>query len=349
MAGGSGVKLPFRSPRSLEIPILMLHGLCEQIPSYAVFKGGRTCMLPVEDFSELIQWCCKNFDVVRVSELEDLLQSGFQRYRPLLLTFDDGLASVIDHALPILRERRISAVVFVTTEWTDAGRTPPIFQLERILSSCIPTSLVLRINGARLSLELTSSKEISPALDRVWDFLFEHHFPPLKLTFEHICIGDKPISDPCPADREFWFPASWSELRSGVREGLLEIGSHMKSHTPLTWLGEEIIHKEVTQSGARLETELNCRVKACSYPHGMFNDQVRSVTAAHYTWAFSNSGGVLGGNSDRFCAPRIHVPGENWRRVKRAVWLHSWDRKGFGLRVARALNSVKASQVASAL
>src|SRR5438128_5688533 len=102
------------------VPVLMLHGLCERMPPYALSAGGRTCLLPVEDFAEVVAWCCRNFDVVRLSELKECLASSGRRARPLVLTFDDGLASVIDLALPILRQHRVSAAMFVTTGWTDA-------------------------------------------------------------------------------------------------------------------------------------------------------------------------------------------------------------------------------------
>ena len=127
--------------RRRQIPVLMFHGLCEQIPEYALFQGGRSCLLPVADFSSLIQWCCQNYDVVRVSDIDDLLSGKFPRSRPLLLTFDDGMASAIDYGLPVLRQKRISAVMFVATGITDSGRTPDIFRLDRIVYGCPPPQL----------------------------------------------------------------------------------------------------------------------------------------------------------------------------------------------------------------
>lgn len=122
------------------VPVLMFHGLCEQVPAYAQFPGGRTCLLQVEAFANLIAWCSQNFDILTLAELESYLAGKCRRLRPLILTFDDGLASVLDLALPILRSHRAPAVVFVTTAWTEAGSTPPIFALERFVWENLPCS-----------------------------------------------------------------------------------------------------------------------------------------------------------------------------------------------------------------
>lgn len=303
------------------IPVLMFHGLCERVPEYALYPGGRTCFLSLEDFSSVIQWCCQNFDVVRISELDDLLVGKAYKHRPLVLTFDDGLASVIDYALPVLREHQVPAVIFVTTEWTDAGHTPLIFQMERIIFNRIPLTLEVRIGDAKLQLEFTSFEQIGQGFSRLWDFLFTHRLAPLRLTYDQVLIDGKPVGHgDLEEDRQFWFPASWDELRSAAQAGVIEIGSHMQSHTPLPWFDEEQIRAEVAGSRTRLERELGCAVQACAYPHGMSNDEVVRIAGETYAWAFSNTGGVLGPNSSRSCAPRIHVSSDDWTVVQRVIF-----------------------------
>jgi peptidoglycan/xylan/chitin deacetylase (PgdA/CDA1 family) len=90
----------------------MFHGLCERIPEYALFPEGRTCLLEVEKFSKIIKWCSENYKILRLSDLEDYLANGSEKTPGIILTFGDGLAPVMDMALPILQEYRISAVLF---------------------------------------------------------------------------------------------------------------------------------------------------------------------------------------------------------------------------------------------
>lgn len=306
--------------RGRQIPVLMFHGLCEQIPEYTLFQGGRTCLMPVDDFSSVVQWCCQNYDVVRVSDIDDLLSGKFPRSRPLLLTFDDGLASVIDYGLPVLRQKRLSAVMFVATGITDSGRTPDIFQLERIIYECIPAKVEIEIQGERLDLSVPSKAHVSDSFFKLWSWLTERRFPPLQFTLDSVQVNGNVVKrEMIPDDRTFWFPASWDELKAAAREGILEIGSHMVTHQPLPWLTRDKIEKEMVDSQSRLEREFARSVGVCAYPHGQTNETVCEVAGAHYRWAFCDSGGPLKGISQRLRAPRIHVPSEDWAEAKRAV------------------------------
>ena len=171
-------------------------------------------MLEVNDFHRLIDWITENFQVIRMEDLDRHLISGDRKRPPIVLTFDDGLASVIDLALPILQEHRISAVLFVTTDWIDSGRTPDIFLLEKAIWECLPVKLVILIGDKKLELRINSRQEASKAFTRLWYFLFKIRFPPLKLNAEDIHINGKRWERQKSEDRYFWFPASWEEIRA---------------------------------------------------------------------------------------------------------------------------------------
>lgn len=316
------------------VPVLMFHGLCERIPEYALFPGGRSCFMEVEAFSRFMSWCSKNFDILCLSDLDKYLIAGNKKLRPIILTFDDGLASVIDLALPILREYNASAVVFVTKEWTDSARTPDIFLLERVLWECIPTNLRINVNDHGLELQITSRAQAPNALTCLWDFLFEIRFPPLKLAAENIIIDDKPLQrQEVPEDRHFWFPASWEELRAAAHTGLLEIGSHMVSHVPLPWLSDSEKLFQMQHSRDELSRILGVQVKACAHPHGPVDDRTIAMAEKIYNWSFTNKPGRINVKTSRGAAPRYHVPGEMPGRVK---WMLQW---GQGISILRTIYS----------
>jgi peptidoglycan/xylan/chitin deacetylase (PgdA/CDA1 family) len=289
----------------------MFHGLCTQVPGYALFPGGRTCLLKVDDFSKLVAWCSKNFDILRLKDLNEYLITPTQKLRPLILTFDDGLASVIDLALPILKDYRASALVFVTTMWTDSGRTPDIFLLERALWNQIPANLTLNINDNRLNFDITSRASAAKVLTCIWGFLFKIHFPPLNITAENILINGKPLErQEVPEDRYFWFPASWEELRAAAQAGWLEIGSHMVSHIPLSWLSDEDKLFQLCHSRNELSRILGVPIISCSHPHGPINQGSITMAENIYDWSFTNKPGWLNSKTRRGALPRYHVPGE---------------------------------------
>jgi len=306
-------------PQYPSVPVLMLHGVCDPVPDYASMPG-RTCLLGVEEFDQLLDWCRKDFDVLRLGELNELIACGRAgKYRPIVLTFDDGLASTLDHAVPLLRREGLSATMFVATDWIDSAATPLIFELERVLFFGTPTRIEVSLGDHSFRREVESTDQIAGVLSSLWTFLFERRFPPLKLPANQVMVGDRPLGSRIEPDCEFWFPASWDELRAAATDGVLEIGSHMQSHTPLTWLDADHIEEEMAGSKKRLEAEFGSEVLACSYPHGMSSSLVRASAEKVYEWGFTNIGSLLRAGTSRHRAPRFHVPGERWDAVKNRI------------------------------
>lgn len=293
------------------IPVLMFHGLCEQVPNYMIFKNGRTCILEVKNFSKIIEWCVRNYDILRLEDIEKNFAHPSRKRPGMILTFDDGLASVIDLALPILRKYHISAVVFVTTNWINTGCTPDIFLLEKAAGESLPVSLEIRVDGKRLELLVRSKKEASSAFLRLWEFLFSIRFPPLKLTSENILMnGRKWRREDVKEDRYFWFPASWKQLGSASQEGLIEIGSHSVDHIPLPWLSNGEKQYQLNHSREELASRIGVPVIAYSYPHGIIDEPTVLLAEKVYKWCFTNEPRRIQGNTRPGKVPRFHVPGE---------------------------------------
>jgi hypothetical protein len=326
----------FRRIRNLSgIPVIMFHGLCRKLPAYAVFSGSRTCILVENDFCNVVEWISSHFQVICLEDLDGNFRFKEWKRPPILLTFDDGLASVIDLALPILRAYRISAVMFVTTDWIDSGRTPDIFLLEKIIWESIPLSLAVQVRDRKCELQINSKRDVGKALTRLWKFLFKIRFPPLKLDAQNIRINGKAWEGNRQEDRHFWFPASWGEIRSAAQDGVLEIGSHMISHVPLQWLTEKEKLMQMKGSQEILSRMVGLPVTACSYPHGIIDEKTIQLSVGVYKWGFTSDPGLINENTRRNKAPRYHVPGEvplsvmdtiNWghtiSRIKRVLF--SW-------------------------
>ena len=289
----------------------MFHGLCEVVPEYAYSPAGRSCMIESEEFTRFIEWCLDRYHVIRLEDLDRVAAGEWRGKPPLLLTFDDGLASVVDLAVPVLRRHGISAVTFVTTEWTNTGRTPDVFELERVVSGRLPLHLSIDVNGDRFDASIRSRSEAARAFASLWSFLMKIRFPPLKLRADHVRI-DGSEWDPLgqPPDRQFWYPATWGELRSCVADGVLEVGSHMMSHEPLMWLQPEDQMRQLLESRDMLTEVFGQVVTACSYPHGLADERTEAIAAGIYRWSFNSRRGRINSRTCAAATPRYHVPGE---------------------------------------
>lgn len=68
-----------------------------------------------------LEWAVQNYEIVSLADGRPRLQSA-QLTRPLLsITYDDGDLTVFDEAMPVHREMRIPAIVFVCPAWADRG------------------------------------------------------------------------------------------------------------------------------------------------------------------------------------------------------------------------------------
>lgn len=299
-----------------DIPALMFHGLCKRIPEYSLFPDSRTCLIEESAFLQIIDWIAGNFEVIRLDDLGKI-QTRKWRRKPVLLTFDDALFSVIDIAGPILKHHNMSAVAFTTVDWIASGKIPDIFQLEKQLWQQLPSELRVKIDEHVFTAYVNEKNDISPALNDLWNFLFRLKFPPLQLSAEQVVINGEPwnrskmIEDPY-----FWFPSSWDQLKEAAGDGLIEIGSHMISHVPLKWLPREEKLFQLKHSSDILSQRTGQKVLSCSYPHGLIDEETVKFAEDIYKWSFTNRHGRFNEKTRPGLVPRLHVPGDDPMSIK---------------------------------
>jgi peptidoglycan/xylan/chitin deacetylase (PgdA/CDA1 family) len=298
------------SRRGAPLNVLMFHGVTDELPAYAVYAGTRTCIIRASDFQRCIAWCRRTHRIVRLADVPAYLR-GDANEPGVLITFDDGLASVIDLAVPVLRTYGVTAALFVTTGWIDSAATPAIFRLERDLWEQLPDTLTVCIpGGAEFAAKVATRDRVGAALAGLWAFCFQHRVAPLSLAADWVRFDQRRWQpDPAGEDRHWWFPARWDEIAGAVQDGVLEIGAHGATHTPWSWLSDEGRRREIAEPRERLQPLMGETLPACAYPHGMHDDDARAAAADSYACAFTTQGGVATGQPAS-ALPRFHVPSE---------------------------------------
>lgn len=99
----SGLKRRYRPP-GVRCPILLYHGVRE--------RPGTWDVTP-DEFRSQIEWLDRTFDLLSVSEATARWRAGDLPDRPAVITFDDGLASTVENALPALESHGITATHYV--------------------------------------------------------------------------------------------------------------------------------------------------------------------------------------------------------------------------------------------
>ena len=115
-------------------------------------------------------------------------------------------------------------------------------------------------------------------------------------------------------------------LRELSENPLVTIGSHSKSHIPLTSFNQEELKSEISGSKSYLEDLLGEEISMFSYPHGRFNSLVKdAVFKAGYKLAFTSHYDVNYLNQDKLALNRNEIWNtDNLQTLKNKI-AGDWD------------------------
>jgi len=245
---------------------------------------------------ELLASC---FNVLPLGAAVQASAAGQLPPRAACITFDDGYRSLHDLALPVLREFRLPATVFITTGHIDQGNMWNDRIVETVQAMAADqldlTDLGLgtyALHGvaqrrAAIATLTERAKYLPPTarqavVDRLGLLAGQGTGPELMLTREMVLNLE----------------------RSGI-----EIGAHTVSHPILTSLDDDDARAEIAGCKAELEAILGKPVPLFAYPNGKPGKDydarhVAMVREAGYDAAFTTEVGAITRDHDRFQLPR---------------------------------------------
>ena len=185
--------------------------------------------------------------------LDDLETTSLEQ--PLLLTFDDGHRSVLEVALPVLRERGMTAVVFVVAGLV---RTYQPFWWDEVAD-------LVRADGATERVEMGEPVEVVRRLKRVPN---EERLA----AIEDLRRTAREPARRCPQ-------LTADELRE-LEAGGIEIGNHTLTHPCLDMCDDDTIRYELRESQRILTEILGKPPRYFAYPNGNVTKRVRDLVEA---------------------------------------------------------------------
>lgn len=253
----------------------------------------------VDTFRWQMNLLARCFNVLPLHDAIQMLSTGRMPPRAVAITFDDGYRSTHDLALPILRDYRLPATVFVTTGqmekrsmWNDvileAARRLPNGELELQDIGYGSYPLHTTADRHRTSLALIErSKYVAPA-ERAQ----------LLRKLESLAGGT--------LERELMLTGEM--LHTLDRNGV-EIGGHTISHPILTRIDDAAARAEIVGNKQQLEAIIGKPLRLFAYPNGKrdvdFDTRhTQMVREAGYVAAFTTAVGPATRHSDRYEIPR---------------------------------------------
>ncbi len=258
-----------------------------------------------EDFDQQVAFLAKNFDVVGLNDLDEVLRR--RRGRFVLITFDDGYQDNYSAAIPILKSHNVPATFFIATGFIDRPRAPWWDELAWMIRTTEKKSL-------QSSRWLTSPIEFDePNRERAFG----------KLLAIYKGLGPESTDDylddlantlntgrcPSSAAADMWM--TWDMIRE-LRDHGMSIGGHTVNHPILANLPSDQQDWEIGECRRRLSAELRQTITSFSYPNGTrssFNEFTRTALKQFgYRHAFTFLGGYARpGFDDAFALPRTAV------------------------------------------
>jgi peptidoglycan/xylan/chitin deacetylase (PgdA/CDA1 family) len=247
------------------LTVLAYHRIADpQSPNFDTFKPNVSAT--PADFAAQMDFVHRYFKVISSGEVSSWLKSK----KPLpanaaLVTFDDGYRDNFEHALPVLRERNLPALIFLATDHIDSD-SPFDWDL---VAYCFRHTRQSEVDLPLGGRKHWHSEESRSAVMVSWLNALKQ----LPDEEKREAVGRLPdvLQVTVPDDAFLGLHLSWDQVRRLVAAGV-DMGAHTKSHPILTRIPLAQARAEIVESKTRIEAEIEQTVTAFAYPNGLPND-----------------------------------------------------------------------------
>ena len=293
--------------------IALYHGVAPYLPNYGIYNYRKKFILP-ESFRRHLLWLRRRFEIIPLSTLIERLsrQEKLSR-RYLAITFDDGYENVYRHAFPLLKELRIPATVFITTDlvekrlplWTD--------RLEYALGQTKTRQLEIAIRDQTHYFNLGSYLERTTT-----DIYLRNHLKKIpdaerKILLEEVESRSGITLIPTLATSPYR-GLTWDQVRE-MEKNKVEFAPHTTSHPILSRMPPERAEKEITESYDLLKKRVGKPLPIFAYPNGQpddFSETTAAILQRHgFQAALTTTPGTLSQESNLFALPRFSLDGSD--------------------------------------
>jgi peptidoglycan/xylan/chitin deacetylase (PgdA/CDA1 family) len=254
--------------------ILMYHRINRKNTSGTILQDGM--YVDPETFQKQIVCLKNNFTIVSLDQVPEIDKYDRKKQKPYcILTFDDGWEDFYEYAYPVLLSNNVCATVFLPTDyigttkrfWTDQF-SDIIYKIGRIKKTGYTVN--------RSSIGMIDNIERT---DKSIDDLFEESVKTMKYLpgeeVEEILCQLKERWNLQTEEGKTDF-LSWGQVKEMYTSGLVQYGSHTKSHRLLTEVTEISVRNELLQSKEKLIAEgvVSSTFLPVAYPNGNYNERI---------------------------------------------------------------------------
>jgi peptidoglycan/xylan/chitin deacetylase (PgdA/CDA1 family) len=275
-------------------------------------------------FAAQLHWLRRHRQVLPLEEFTRLQREGRLPAKATAITFDDGYACNAEIAAPLLRERGLTATIFLPAEIVGRQQGYWWHELEQLVLNT--EQVEVEVAGRREALgDRTAADDEwragSPprtprqqAFWRLWTMLRASSSEAIRDALDSLKEG-------CPNYGEVPTPRPMRpEQVRQLRSAGLQFGSHGLSHASLPTLNPEAKRREIARSREACAELVGERPSAFAYPFGDKDGECEDlVRAAGYECACTTEPHAVDAGASSFALPRIQVGNWSAPRLSRAL------------------------------
>jgi peptidoglycan/xylan/chitin deacetylase (PgdA/CDA1 family) len=261
----------------------------------------------VQRFDQLVDWITHWFNVLPLGEAIERLKHGQLPARALSITFDDGYADNLLHAVPILLKHKAHATFFITTGYVDGRLMWNDVIIESVRSAQAPLIDLSFLGLGSVAATTIDDKRrvIAQAIASI-----------MHLSQPEIADAVGRICENCAGTLPRNLMMTPSQLREMAGKGMA-LGAHTISHPILTRLSDNDVTREIADSRDFLSGLTGAPIELFAYPNGKlgrdyYPKHAQIVRDLGFSAALTTNWGVSGMASDLFQLPRFTA----WDRGK---------------------------------
>jgi len=272
------------------------------------FIKGMGVTITPSQFEAALKFLTRYYTPVR---LQDVLADSDGRGLParaILVTFDDGYASMMEWAAPLCRKFGVPAIFFVSAAYLDNARLAP----DNLVCYVANVLGMEPINAAARAAKGADAPRLSSLAE-----VFNRFFPAISLQEREVFL-DALMHLGGINERQLAGEAALYLTRQQVLDLAsfdFEIGNHTYTHVRCRFLTPENFTQEIDRNKAELEAISGRKVQSFSLPYGSAADatphlvehlQLSGHRAAFLSESVSNPRGA-----DRFHLNRVSIHGDS--------------------------------------
>ena len=178
------------------------------------------------------------------------------------LTFDDGTRDTLHVALPILAKHDAPFTVFVTTGFADRSARMWWLEVEEAVSALDRVEIV--VGDGHIDMPSRTPAEKTAAFSALYRLLRAANEPDLLTACASLC-GQARLDPAAIVDEAC---LTWRGVRRLAQHPLVTVGAHTLTHPRLAKLAADIARREIAESRAIIEAQIDAPVLHLAYPVG---------------------------------------------------------------------------------